>query len=863
MARLSKISVVVPLPSFDIDPLKTFDEDFFDRAVDNILSEEASIEESRDEMMDVDIGISSPFGYDGTSDSSRLSVRRSQRTEAKSPHFSTPSTSASPTTSTAKSLKSRRSSRIRKSVTMDDLTGDDEPPMSLENITQPQHKKEVVEVGHYPIHDAGDPPSALPEMTGAPEIPTHDNEITAEEKIFASVDPEKQMEVMKFIVSHSFMTEQVQPVRRSARRTFTGQVREVAMQAGMNDPAINALIDHVRNTFLEDREIAVANYAGSEFGNEVDGEEETYRKRRKSSTDHSEDKQHKKSKRRHSDKLRRHSHDTLQHDELAEVMEVLEAHVPADVSTEGQDNHYAQLDEHKHKDNTPDLPQLSTNIIQGSPSTFIDLTDSPPHDEVIPESPEPEKVVDTKPFKRRESGKKSKTERNRRKRERKRVRSKHRTSSVEQQQRQDDAVHSAEKQAHGDSIDGKDRIPPSIPRKTSFEGSSGSRRSSGVTPSDEVQSKYFLGAGKPKVSWKSKRETPSSLIELQLLKDFNLPPDFLSSDSSLSDVPSDFASDSLWNDLGDPPSNIHITISPPRSPCLVSQSINPEPETPVKGTSFVNPEHIKTPQAKAPKHSPYFPRVLVDPESCLPFPPIDAPSFGLIQEQLAHDPFRLLIATIFLNRTRGGVALPVLFKVFERYPTIEGMAEADLSELVSMINCLGFQNQRARKCTTLAQTWLSDPPNKSKRYRKLHYPRNLDGRNVGREECIDEEDLRVAWEIAHLPGVGAYSLDSWRIFCCDELRGKASDWKGTDATEVGFVPEWKCVLPHDKELRAYLTWMWLKEGWIWDYNTGDLTLASDKTMRAAQSGGVAREEEGSWVLETSPVKAVNGLHGSD
>ncbi|KAJ6139875.1 hypothetical protein N7471_006361 [Penicillium samsonianum] len=242
---------------------------------------------------------------------------------------------------------------------------------------------------------------------------------------------------------------------------------------------------------------------------------------------------------------------------------------------------------------------------------------------------------------------------------------------------------------------------------------------------------------------------------------------------------------------------------------------------------------------------------------------MDASSFGLIQEQLAHDPFRLLIATIFLNRTRGGVALPILFKVFERYPTIEAMAEADLPELVSMINCLGFQNQRARKCITLAQTWLSDPPNKSKRYRKLHYPRKLDGRNVGREECIDEEDLRVAWEIAHLPGVGAYSLDSWRIFCRDELRGKASDWKGTDATEVGFVPEWKCVLPHDKELRAYLTWMWLKEGWIWDYNTGDLTLASDKMMRAAQSGGVAREEEGNWVLETSPVKAVNGLHESD
>ncbi|KAJ5782342.1 hypothetical protein N7457_004116 [Penicillium paradoxum] len=344
----------------------------------------------------------------------------------------------------------------------------------------------------------------------------------------------------------------------------------------------------------------------------------------------------------------------------------------------------------------------------------------------------------------------------------------------------------------------------------------------------------------------------------QLLENFNLPPDFLSSDSSLSDAPSQFDSD--WDDLFDSPSHLAIIPSPPKDSYHVPQSENSVPTTPVKRTNFLHPELIK---AKAPKHSPYFPRVHVGPESCLPFPPIDAAGFGLIQEQLAHDPFRLLIATIFLNRTRGGVALPVLFKVFERYPTIEAMAEADQPELVSMINCLGFQNQRARKCITLAQTWLSEPPNKSKRYRKLHYPRKLDGRNVGCEECIDEEDMRVAWEVAHLPGVGAYSLDSWRIFCRDELRGKASDWKGTDATEAGFVPEWKCVLPYDKELRAYLTWMWLKEGWVWDYNTGDLTAASEKMMRAAQSGGVAREEEGTWVLETSPVKAVNGLHAPD
>ncbi|CAG8281944.1 unnamed protein product [Penicillium nalgiovense] len=893
MARLSNIAVVVPRPSVDIDPFKAYDETFFDRAVDNILSEEASIEESRDEMMDNNVGISSPFGYDGTSDS-KLHVRRSGRTEAKSPHFSTLSTS-SPTTTTGKKPKSRTSSMIQKSVAMEDVRGNDETPMGIQNTMQPQHGYEVMEVEPFPIHEAGDHPSALPEVTETTNMSTGDNEMTAEEKIFVSVDPEKQMEVLKFVVSHSFMMEQVQPVRRSARREFTSQVRGVAAEAGLNETSIDALIDHIRKTYLEDRGIPVAEDAGSAFGDEVDGDESTHksshRKRRKSSSSHTEDKEHKKSKRRHSDKARRHSHDAMQHDEPTNSME---AHVPASVPTGSQDNGRVEPDKPKHEDNTPDLPTMATNIIRGSPGRPIDLTDSPPYDQFIPEadavppnegvgaigepknvnerikevlsrspndrkyaisgSRSPEKAVEEKPSKRRESSQASKTDRNKRKRERKKASKKHRRLG-EQKQPQGDSIDGAEKQRQAHSVDGtdQDQISPSTPRRPSFESPNGSRQSS--------------GAGNPKVGSKSKREKASSLCDLsippktrQLLKDLNLPPDFLSSDSSLSDTPSDFDSD--WNDLDDPPSHIHVKLSPPESPCLVPQCTNPNPETPVKCASFVNPEPLKTPQAKALKHSPYFPRMHADPESCLPFPPIDASSFGLIQEQLAHDPFRLLIATIFLNRTRGGVALPVLFKVFERYPTIEAMAEADLPEFVSIINCLGFQNQRARKCITLAQTWLSDPPHKSKRYRKLHYPRKLDGRNVGREECIDEEDLRVAWEIAHLPGVGAYSLDSWRIFCRDELRGESSDWKGTDATEVGFVPEWKCVLPHDKELRAYLTWMWLKEGWVWDYNTGDLTLASDKMMRAAQSGGVAREEEGNWVLETSPLKAVNGLHDS-
>ncbi|KAE8146227.1 DNA glycosylase [Aspergillus avenaceus] len=334
-----------------------------------------------------------------------------------------------------------------------------------------------------------------------------------------------------------------------------------------------------------------------------------------------------------------------------------------------------------------------------------------------------------------------------------------------------------------------------------------------------------------------------------ILQASGLPFDLISSGSDLGDIPNHLCND-----------DVPLSATPLVSPKTHGTANSVTPQTPTnKPSTKSRTGLLKLPPARLPKVSPYFPKPLVDPESCIPFPPIDAPRFGLVQEQLAHDPFRLLIATIFLNRTRGGVALPVLFKVFELYPTAEAMAAADIAELISMIHCLGFQNQRAKKCITLAQTWLARPPTKGRRYRKLHYPCPLDGRDVRPDECIDDMDTRVAWEVAHLPGVGAYSLDSWRIFCRDELREEASDWKGSCATS-DFLPEWKSVLPQDKELRAYLTWMWLKEGWVWDWQTGERSRASEKMTRAARRGGVAVEEDGNWMLEMSPVKkAANGL----
>lgn len=284
--------------------------------------------------------------------------------------------------------------------------------------------------------------------------------------------------------------------------------------------------------------------------------------------------------------------------------------------------------------------------------------------------------------------------------------------------------------------------------------------------------------------------------------------DELSSDSSLTDVPHDL------------PSDLSIAAA------VVEKSTC-----------------SKAVKVRLPTRSPYFPnKPRPNLISCLPFPPLDAARFGLMQERLAYDPFRLLVATIFLNRTRGEQAMPVFFRLMERYPTITDLAAASVEDVVAIVHNLGFQNQRARKCVEMAKAWLKNPPERGQRYRKLNYPLKGDGKHISADEVIDDEDSRVGWEIAYLPGLGPYSHDSWRIFCRDKLRGLSESWNGEGAAD-GFEPEWKRVLPTDKELRAYLTWMWLKEGWMWNKETGQRTKADEDLLERARGGGVVQEQQ--------------------
>lgn len=230
---------------------------------------------------------------------------------------------------------------------------------------------------------------------------------------------------------------------------------------------------------------------------------------------------------------------------------------------------------------------------------------------------------------------------------------------------------------------------------------------------------------------------------------------------------------------------------------------------------------------------------------CIPFPRLDAPKFGLIQEDLASDPFRLLVAVTFLIRVKGKHALPVFHQLMSRYPTPKSLAEANKEDIISMIKHLGLATVRAAAIQKYACTWIDNPPRADIRYEVKNYPGPTDRTDtqLGEYEPLNSDSSKLsAWEIGHMTQ-GRYAIDSWRIFCRDVLLGRAEDWRGK-GREGEFQPEWMRVLPEDKELRACLRWLWMQEGWSWDPRTGDREILPEDLRKAVDEGRVTYDDAG-------------------
>ena len=121
--------------------------------------------------------------------------------------------------------------------------------------------------------------------------------------------------------------------------------------------------------------------------------------------------------------------------------------------------------------------------------------------------------------------------------------------------------------------------------------------------------------------------------------------------------------------------------------------------------------------------------------------------YTLLQEDLNKDPWKIFVCCIFCNLTKRRTAEPYFWKVLERWPTPELLADADLNELVTLIQPIGLSQRRAKALKQMSyefihSDWKDDP--------------------------------------ASLYGIGKYAADAYRIFVLE-------DWKNTEPKDGALV----------------------------------------------------------------------------
>lgn len=199
------------------------------------------------------------------------------------------------------------------------------------------------------------------------------------------------------------------------------------------------------------------------------------------------------------------------------------------------------------------------------------------------------------------------------------------------------------------------------------------------------------------------------------------------------------------------------------------------------------------------------------------FTPLASP-LGLIQETLFYDPWRLLASTIFLNKTRGSQARPILFEFLKRFETPEKCVnKANVEELAALMKPLGLQNRRARSLVLFSAAYLENFEG-IKRLVERRFVKGVARREKGEGE--DEE--RESFELTDLPGELSCWLDRTRPARADAsidanitlsaLFNKAIGKYGSDSFYLFCHPDaWKSIAVEDKELKKYVAWR-RKEG---------------------------------------------------
>lgn len=109
--------------------------------------------------------------------------------------------------------------------------------------------------------------------------------------------------------------------------------------------------------------------------------------------------------------------------------------------------------------------------------------------------------------------------------------------------------------------------------------------------------------------------------------------------------------------------------------------------------------------------------------------------FGLIQEDLFPDEWKILVSCMLLNCTSRKQVEKVLPRFFNKWSTPESLSFASFDDVAETISSLGFKNKRAKGIIKMSEAYL-----------------NRDWKNP-----------------RELPGIGEYGARAWEIFIENKL----------------------------------------------------------------------------------------------
>lgn len=143
---------------------------------------------------------------------------------------------------------------------------------------------------------------------------------------------------------------------------------------------------------------------------------------------------------------------------------------------------------------------------------------------------------------------------------------------------------------------------------------------------------------------------------------------------------------------------------------------------------------------------------------------------GLLEELFTNDPWKLLLSTIFLNKTQRNQVDVVLFQFLQRWPDALSASNADADEVRNIIASLGLMNKRSKSVVRFSNEYLKLIASKRMERTALSHDNNQHFLSN------DEEITPIAVEfnlgkkdVLSLHQCGEYAWTAYQLFILKEL----------------------------------------------------------------------------------------------